>query len=148
MLAKQKSTTDRTASWLPGRNRAASLFALTRRLDPKLITNYRYSKVCSSKWGENVTVETNAPAEVQLRHRVPVALTWRNTRWRNTTWHVIDRPTPLRQELEWFHPLITHAPDAPRIGWRFTARCAAQDEVRTFDVIERHQEWSVQNVWG
>ena len=86
-------------------------------------------------------VEANAPAEVQMRRGVPVALTWRNT-----TWRVIDRPTPLRQELEWLHPLITHAPDAPRIGWRFTARCTAQDEVRNFDVIERHQEWSVQNV--
>lgn len=87
-------------------------------------------------------VGTDAPVKVQLRHGVPVALTWRGA-----TWRVIDAPTPLREELEWLHPLITHAPDAPRIGWRFTARSTPVNEVRTFDVLDQGTTWRVQNVW-
>lgn len=87
-------------------------------------------------------VKANVPVEVKLLHGVPVEFTWCDTDWR-----VIDEPTPLRRELEWLHPLITHAPDAPRIGWRFTARCTAQDEVRTFDVLERGSSWMLQNAW-
>jgi len=87
-------------------------------------------------------VAPSAPVEVRQEAGVLVALIWRGAEWR-----VIDRPTPLREELEWLHPLITHAPDTRRIGWRFTARCAAQDEVRTLDVLEHGASWRLQNVW-
>lgn len=87
-------------------------------------------------------VAANAPVEVRLERGEPVALIWRGAEW-----CVIDRPTPLREELEWLHPLITHAPEERRIGGRFTARCAAQDEVRTFDVLEYGASWRLQNVW-
>lgn len=87
-------------------------------------------------------VVANAPVDVRLEQGEPVALIWRDTEWR-----VIDRPTLLREEAEWLHPRITHAPDARRMGWRFTACCATQDEVRTFDVLEGGASWRLLYVW-
>ena len=55
--------------------------------------------------------------------------------------------SPLRHEVEWLPPQITHAPEGRRIGWRFTA-CAADGEVRIFDVLECGQMWRLSNGWG
>lgn len=84
----------------------------------------------------------NAPVDVRSEQGEPVAVIWRDTKWR-----VIDCPTPLREEVGWLHRLITHAPDVRRMGWRFKARCAAQDEVRIFDVVEGGASWRLLYVW-
>lgn len=87
-------------------------------------------------------IEVDTLIDVMLDRGIPTALAWSGAEWR-----AIDEPTPLREEFEWLHPLITHAPDARRIGWRFTARCSAQDEVRTFDILDCGTGWRLQNVW-
>lgn len=84
---------------------------------------------------------TDVLVDLLLDHGLPVSL-----RWRHREWRVIDQPTPLRHEMEWLPPQITHAPEGRRIGWRFTA-CAADGEVRIFDVLECGQMWRLSNVW-
>lgn len=87
-------------------------------------------------------VDADAPVDLQWEQDLPTSLIWEEQ-----VWQVIDRPTPLLDELEGLHPLITHAPDWPRQGWRFIARCVGSGEARTFDVMWRGQSWWVNNVW-
>ncbi len=59
-------------------------------------------------------------------------------------WRVIDRPTPLPEDV---HPLITHPPERPT-GWRCTARCEVDDTVVVFDLQTAADGWVVAKTYA
>lgn len=74
-------------------------------------------------------------------HGLPTTLNWQDQ-----IWVVIDHPTPLVSEVEWLHPLITHAPE-PQVGWRFTARPIDGGDACVLDVQRAGSEWRLCCVW-
>ena len=79
--------------------------------------------------------------QLWLENERPARLVHRGARWR-----VIDVPTPLSNEPDWVHPLITHPP-ARAAGWRCTARCEADQQVRVFDLVAEGGAWIAARVY-